>query len=925
MATAARLHKSIAADDNHFPIVGIGASAGGLEALTLFIGQIRGDSDMAYVVVQHLDPNHKGMLPELLQRLTSIPVTQAKNRMTVKPNHIYVIPPNKDLSILHGTLYLLDPAERHGLRLPIDFFLRTLAIDRQENAVGVILSGMGSDGMLGLRAIKENSGLTLVQDPGSAKFKGMPQSAVDAGVADLVAPAEELPERIAVYFRHALRGTPIDPESTSESRVQSALEKIVILLRERTGNDFALYKKNTLYRRIERRMALHQIDTIANYVRYLRETPDEIDLLLNELLIGVTSFFRDPAVWDYLKTVALPELLAEHPAGMALRAWIPACSTGEEAYTLAIVFKEVLAELKPPVRYSLQIFATDLDNNAIEQARIGLYPANIVADVGPERLARYFVEAGKSFQVTQEIREMVIFATQNIIMDPPFTKLDILSCRNLLIYLGPELQKKLIPLFHYALNHGGIMVLGSAESIGSHQALFSPLESRARIYRRLNEQPAKVDFPTKYHVTAPKLVADARPTSPASNEQLVHEQLRLHYTPAAVLTNADGEVLYISGRTGKYLEPAVGKANLNIHAMTREGLRHVLPGAIRQALQQPAAVNLDGLKVDCNGLIQTVNVTVQAIERPWEKRDRVMIVFTDVPSPTESSADGRTVADEKSTALDENALVVELQHTRSELQSMCEESQSAQEELKSTNEELQSTNEELQSTNEELTTSKEEMQALNEELHSVNAELEAKMKSMSSVIGDMQNLINSTEIATVFLDTEMRIRSFTPYATRLFKLLPLDVGRPLSNIVTELDYPQLQEDAKEVLRTLVFSDKAIAAQGGHWFKVRIMPYRSLDNIISGVVITFIDISEAKSLEAALDKIAQALEDGLAASGSAPDQLAGLEKIITEARWLVEQSKANHPQKANIAQPALPATGKPRRAKRTSAASQDRGG
>jgi chemotaxis protein methyltransferase CheR/two-component system CheB/CheR fusion protein len=423
----------------------------------------------------------------------------------------------------------------------------------------------------------------------------------------------------------------------------------------------------------------------------------------------------------------------------------------------------------------------------------------------------------------------------------------------------------------------------------------------------------------------PKLVEDPKSASPANNEQLVHEQLRLHYTPAAVLINADGEILYISGRTGKYLEPAVGKANLNIHAMTREGLRHVLPGAIRQALRQPIAVHLDGVKVDCNGAIQTVNVTVQAIEQPWEQRDRVMIVFTDVPPPsasTEQTVDGK-VTDEKLGALDQNALAVELQHTRSELQSMCEESQTAQEELKSANEELQSTNEELQSTNEELTTSKEEMQALNEELQSVNAELEAKMKSMSSVIGDMQNLINSTEIATVFLDTEMRIRSFTPYATRLFKLLPLDVGRPLSNIVTELDYPQLQEDAKEVLRTLVFSDKAISAQGGHWFKVRIMPYRSVDNIISGVVITFIDISETKSLEATLRKIELALEDGLANSCE-PDRAASLEKILDKARRLAEQSKTDHGGKINMTQAAFPTTGKPRRAKKTNTENKDGG-
>lgn len=899
--------KSKTPDDPSFPVVGIGTSAGGLETLALFLGQLTPDAGMAYVIVQHLDPHHKGMLPELLQRMTAMPVAQVRDRMKVKPNHIYVIPPNKDLSILHGALHLLDREIKLGLQLPIDYFFRSLAADCKENAVGVILSGMGSDGMLGLRAIKECSGLTLVQEPDSAKFKSMPQSAVDAGVADIVAIVEELPERITDYFKNKRHGMPEGAKPVGEAKSQSALEKVVILLRERTGNDFALYKKNTLYRRIERRMALHQIDTMPIYVRYLRENPEEVDLLFNELLIGVTSFFRDSSVWEYLSSTVWPEMLAEHPSGKAFRAWIPACSTGEEAYSLAIIFKEALARCEQPERYSLQIFATDIDSHAVELARIGHYPDNIAADVSPERLARYFVEAGKGFEIAQEIRDMVVFATQNITMDPPFTRLDFLSCRNLLIYFGADLQKKLIPLFHFALNPRGILMLGSAESIGNHQTLFTPLESRTRIYRRLNERPSKVDFPMKSHPMYPKF-DESKLAPAASNEQLVLDQLRQHHTPAAVLIKSDGDILYISGRTGKYLEPAIGKASMNIHAMAREGLRHVLPGAIRQALTQHIAVRLNGLQVESGGSMQTVNVTVQPVEQPGASGDKAMIVFADVPSAPAVGEGGQDDAGtgrppKEAGGLDADALAVELQHTRSELQDMCEEAQTVQEELKSANEELQSTNEELQSTNEELTTSKEEMQALNEELQSVNAELEAKMKNMSAVIGDMQNLINSTEIATIFLDTELQIRRFTPFATRLFKLLPLDAGRPLSDIVTELDYPQLLDDATEVLRTLVFSDKTVATRDGRWFRVRIMPYRSPENIINGVVITFVDISETKVVSLVLQDVQRVLDEQFATNTVKKNDAVELEKILDTAQLILKRiDLTDHPGspiKANV--------------------------
>lgn len=851
--------------DSALPIVGIGASAGGQEALDSFLSHVPEGSGMAFVIIQHLDPTHKGIMPELLQRATGMKVQQAGNRMRVKPDCVYVIPPNKDLSILHGVLHLLDPVAPRGLRLPIDFFFRALAQDHNQRAIGVILSGMGSDGTLGLRAIKENAGLALVQAPASAKFDSMPRSAIDAGLADIVAPAEALPGKILDYLKRIPASTPT--RLLLEIKTQSALEKIVILLRERTGNDFSLYKRNTLYRRIERRMGLHQIDTIAAYVRYLRENPQELDLLFKELLIGVTNFFRDPAVWDCLLDKVIPDLLASYPAGKALRAWVPACSTGEEAYSLAIAFRETLEKIKPQGRFSLQIFATDLDQDAINQARQAVYPANIAADVPTQRLARFFVEDEKGYRVSKAIREMVVFAPQNIIMDPPFTKLDILSCRNLLIYLGPELQKKLIPLFHYALSSHGVLVLGTSETVGSFTQLFAPIEAKLRIYRR-NDHPlslVEVDFPTKHFPAAPSAADEGPVASAPINLQALADQVLLqNFSPAAVLVTAEGDILYISGRTGKYLEPAAGKANWNIHAMAREGLRFELASAVKKALRQAGPVKVQGLQVGNNGEARRVDLTVQAIDKPAGLRGRVMVLFADAAAePAEL-----TVTRKAAASAAHKKLAEALRQAHEDLQSTREEMQTSQEELKSTNEELQSTNEELQSTNEELTTSKEEMQSLNEELHTVNAELQSKVDDMSTINNDMKNLLDSTEIATVFLDGQLNVRRFTRHAAPLFKLIGSDVGRPLSDITTDLDYPELQNDAREVLRTLAFSEKQVATRDGRWFKVRIMPYRTQDNIISGVVITMIDISEYKKLEATLQQHpGQAAADAVAAPGT----------------------------------------------------------
>ena len=837
-----------------FPIVGIGASAGGLEAIEQFLRHLPQGSGMAFVVVQHLDPTHKGMLVELLQRATPMKVIQVKDRLRVEPDRVYVIPPNQDLSILHGVLHLLAPVAPRGLRLPIDFFLRSLADDQRDGSIGVILSGMGSDGTLGVRAIKEQAGAVFVQTPASAKFDSMPRSVIDAGLADVIAPAEELAGKIAAYLAHGplvkLRDHPLT------SKTQSGVEKVCVLLRSQTGHDFSQYKRSTLYRRVERRMGLHQIDSIADYVRLLQESPQETQLLFKELLIGVTSFFRDPAAWECLRAKIIPAILTAHPAGGALRAWVPGCSTGEEAYSLAMIFKEALAEEKPAGGFSLQIFATDLDKDSVDRARQGVYPANIAGDVSAERLRRFFVEEKHGYRVGKQIREMVLFAPHNLLMDPPFTRLDILSCRNLLIYLAPELQKKLLPLFHYSLNPGGVLFLGSAETIGAATNLFAPFDGKTRIFQRLDSalRTEPVDFPTSVLPARPQgaaaLAGQTGAHKTAPNLQALAEQLLLQrHVPAAVLTNDKGDILFISGRTGPYLEPAAGKANWNIYAMAREGLRHELSTAFGKALREKRTVTQTNVKVESNGGMHAVDIAIEPIKEPETLRGMVMVVFTEGMSGNAklTGKARRTVTTPAALARREQ----DLRQARDELLTAREQMQTSQEELKSVNEELQSTNEELQSTNEELTTSKEEMQSMNEELQTLNQELQSKVDELSCTSNDMKNLLDSTDIATLFLDDALTVRRFTPQMLKIIKLIPGDVGRPLTDLASDLVYPGLAEDAREVLRSLVFKEKPITTRDGRWFSVRIMPYRTIDNRIDGVVITFVDITAAKTLEAKL--------------------------------------------------------------------------
>ncbi len=568
-----------------FPIVGIGASAGGLEALEQFFTHLPAECGMAFVIIQHLDPHHVGVMPQLLQRNTGLQVIQAVDDLLVEPNHIYVIPPNKSMSILNGYLHLFEPIETRGLRLPIDVFFRSLADDRHEKSIGIILSGMGSDGSLGLKAIKEQNGIVLVQDPMSSKFNGMPASAIDAVTPDIIAPANELPAKLIGLLNYS---PALTRNFATDDKNKTNLEKIIILLRSQTGHDFSLYKKSTLYRRIERRMSVHQIDSISAYVRFLQENPQEIEILFKELLISVTCFFRDHDLWKKLKESVLPQFLGELDQDHVMRVWITGCSTGEEAYSFAIVFKEVYETVRHDKNITLQIFATDLDKDAIEIARKGIFSSNIVADVSPERLNKFFISNGTNYSVIPSVREMIVFAQHSVIKDPPFSRLDFILCRNVFIYMEAELQKKLMNMYYYSLNKEGILILGTAENINTRERLFIPIDSKLKIYKRTSEvmDIERLDFPNSGSHHVKRSQEENKPGKSPVNIQSFADQLILqNYAPASVLINPEGDILYITGRTGKYLEPAAGKANMNIYAMAREGLRSQLLGAVRKAKQ----------------------------------------------------------------------------------------------------------------------------------------------------------------------------------------------------------------------------------------------------------------------------------------------------------------------------------------------------
>ncbi len=833
-------------------ILGIGASAGGLEPLEQFVAQVPAQSHIAYVVVQHLDPNHETLLTDLLQRVTSMRVREVTQGMAIEPDCVYVIPPNTELSVVDGVLHLAPPMEPRGMRLPIDVLFSSLASTQGERAIGVVLSGMGSDGTLGLQAIKTVGGLTGVQQPDTAQFDAMPKSAIKADCVDIIAPPGDLPARILACLEQMPDlGAPTEP-SVEPERVSTPLQRILHLLQERTRHDFSLYKPSTLHRRIERRMAVHEIETLALYADFLQRNLQEVDLLFKEVLIGVTSFFRDAQVWQYLAETALPELLARQPKEPHLRAWVVGCSTGEEAYSLAIIFIEALEKLPQDHDFSLQIFASDLSPDAIATARRSYYPAEISKSVSAGRLERLFTADHDGYRVNSKIRDLVLFAQQDVALDPPFTRLDLISCRNLLIYFDQSLQRRLMSLFHYSLRAGGVLLLGSSETVGRNTQLFAPIDSKQRLYQR-QENARSADFrlrrksfpPLAWIPKEPPVTPSNTPSPTDDNLQTAADQVLLQvYAPAAVVVNDAGDVVYISGRTGKYLEPAAGKANWNFHAMVREGLRTPIASALRQAEKQNEALQLRGLKVHLpGGCTQSVNITVQALQEPTALRGMKMIVFRDIAATHASSGDKN-----KSKRASQKTDTVDIKQYQDEIQTLREENRASREELQSANEELQSTNEELQSTNEELTTSKEEMQSMNEELQTINTEMQTKLDDLALAQSDMKNLLNSIEIAILFLDQDLNLRRFTDRASKIISIREGDIGRPLSDLTNTLQYPELTDDALNTLSTLAFSEKQITSTDGRWFTVRIMPYHRLDNVIDGVVITLLDITKTKELE-----------------------------------------------------------------------------
>jgi two-component system CheB/CheR fusion protein len=789
----------------------------------------------------------------LLQRTTSMPVREAEQDMRIKPNSIYVIPPNTELTLADGVLKLAKPDEPRGMRLPINILFSSLASARGENAIAVILSGMGADGTLGAQAIKAIGGLTVVQDPASAQFDSMPRSAIAAGCGDIVAPANELPARILAYVARVPGRIKAAAEEAQPDSVTEPLLQIVNLLRRRTHHDFSSYKNSTLHRRIERRMAIHRIPSTARYVELLEQNPQEIDFLFKELLIGVTSFFRDANAWAYLAESALPELLARPRENHNLRVWSIGCSTGEEAYSLAMLFTEAAERMPQPYALSLKIFASDLSVDAIATARRGRYPLSIRDAVSGDRLKRFFTAHETHYQIKQNIRDLVLFAQHDVVLDPPFTKLDLIACRNLLIYFDSKLQRRLLPLFYYSLRPGGLLLLGHSETVGRHDHLFEPMQTKLRLYRRLENATRSGrdfmlnSFPPLSRIRKEPVVTPTHiPTEIADSLQAAADQVLLQvYSPASVLLNPDGDIVYINGRTGKYLEPAAGKANWNIHAMVRESLRTPLASALKTAAGQPEPVQLHGLPLTLSTEAQRVDITVQAFHTPGVLNGMAMVVFRDLAPPVAGSGQ------QKRKGGGQVIRATELQQYRDEIETLREEARASREQLQSYNEELQSTNEELQSTNEELTTSKEEMQSMNEELQTINSELQSKLDALALAQSDMHNLLNSIEIAILFLDKNLNVRRYTDQAAKIISLRESDIGRPLSDLASSLKYAALNDDAIETLRTLKPSEKQILSTDDRWFTVRIMPYQTLDSVVDGVVITLVDITDTKELESAL--------------------------------------------------------------------------
>lgn len=830
-----------------FPIVAMGGSAGSFHAFEQFFLHMPIDSGFAFVIIMHLQTNSGVNVADLIQKFTLMPVEQASDGLQVNPNHIYIIPPGRDMGIHNGHLLLFDVSRARGAHMAIDYFLQSLAEDQWNHAAAIIFSGMGADGETGVRMIKEKLGMAMAQFPESAEYSSMPTAAIKTGMVDYILAPEEMPLKLIQYLNHPALKEPIAEELILERNNYTHLQKILMLLRSHTGHDFTLYKRNTISRRIERRIAFHQLPDYLHYVNYMRENPHETEVLFKELLIGVTKFFRDAAAFDALKP-HLYAKLANKAADEPIRLWIAGCSTGEEAYSLAILIIEFLESSRTGEWPKVQIFATDLDPRAIEQARAGFYFSNIVSEVSAERIEKFFVIKNNGYIVKKEVREMIVFAQHNLIKDAPFTKLDLLCCRNVMIYLTAELQKKLMPVFHYSLNPTGLLFLGPAESVGVFTDAFHLIEPKWKIYERkdgINNLGKMIDFP--FHVTnAPVKVSKEIQETPLAKNVIAesfHQVLLAEYTPSSLLINEKGDILYINGQMDKYLQVNSGEAVMNIYKMVKEELKYVISNAIHQAGAQKDAVEFTDLKIQEKAGATQIDFSVKYIKSN-HLEGLFILAFRD-KGPVKKKR-SRSLDHAKGEAVQE--LEKELVYTKQQLHTTIEQMETSLEELKSTNEELQSTNEELQSTNEEALTTKEEMQSLNEELMTINLQYQNKAEELTRLNNDMKNLLDNTEIGTIFLDNQLNIVRFTPQVTKLFNVIPSDVGRSITHIVSNFDYPAIEATIIEVIEKLSGRELEVKTRKNDWYNLRIVPYRTIDNFISGAVLTFSRITPIKALE-----------------------------------------------------------------------------
>jgi two-component system CheB/CheR fusion protein len=838
-----------------FPIVGIGASAGGLETLNVFFSIMPPDSNMAFVVIQHLSPKHKSIMASIVDKHTRMNVCQIEDGTKLKPNHVYLNPPGKNVAIFNRRLQLMEPVKNSAVNMPIDFFFRSLSEDQDENAIGIILSGTASDGTLGIRAIKGEGGMVMVQEPDTAKYDGMPKSAIATGLVDFILPVEKMPETLIHYAKHPFLES-LDKIKLKESPVNNQMQKIFAMIRSKTGHDFSHYKPNTIVRRIERRLAVHQIKSLSDYILYLQKNSAEIDVLFKNMVIGVTSFFRDPEAYDVLAKQVLPALLSQKEPDTTIRFWVVGCSTGEEAYSLGMILSEAMDKAKK--QFHVQIFATDIDENALDIARKGVYPDSIGVDVSPERLKQFFTKEPGFFKVNKQLRDMVVFSLQNIIKDPPFSRLDLVSCRNLMIYMDRVLQKRIIPLFHYTLNLGGLLFLGTSESIGDYRDLFRPINSKLKIFERKKDladtvpaYSAIIDYPVRQRTESHE-----RNHLPAAGavQAMAERTILDEYAPAGVLINDTYEILHFVGKTDRYLVPPTGKPVFHILNMAREDLKPPLVAALHKAVREKTNAFCKSVRVTYNGAFCIVDISVKQMSPGF-----MLVIFED--KTPEKTADKKVpgALKIKKQDTDLQRLEQELQSTREYLQATIEEMETSNEELKSTNEELQSVNEELQSTNEELETSKEELQSTNEELATVNAELQNKLDDFSRANDDMSNLLAATEIASIFLDTDLCIKRYTPAAARIISLIQTDIGRPLNDLKTrfpDVDFAGLSET---VLKDLNAVEKEILSKDLTWYAMKIMPYRTTGNVIDGVVLTFVDVHKIKQADK-VRRLAIVLED-----------------------------------------------------------------